>query len=255
MVREAAEKAVKEQEQQEAFYRFRLRRETKTYKLDRDLVETKDGFVARTLLWQEQELTAQERADDDAKLDRLVMDEDERKRTFSRQKSDEDRILKLVKALPDGLLYEYDGVETINHVDTFRLKFKPNPKFSTTSRETIVYRSAEGFLWVDTVSHNIVRLEGLLTNNINIGWGLLGHIDKGGKVELEQAEVSPGHWRITKLITEATGTALLFKSIAIWQHQYASDFTLLPIVPTVEKAVQILREPPPAAPPVKNHKP
>jgi len=240
LVKEAADQAVKEEEQQASFYRFRMRRETKTYKLDRELIELKQGYVARTLLWQDRELTEQERADDDAKLAKLITDQDEQKRIFSRQQEDASRVMRLVKALPDGVIYTFDEYETLNNRDTYKLKFIPNPKFFPTARETIVFKSAEGHLWIDCKAHTVVKLEGELVRDINIGWGFLGHIDKGGKVELEQAEVSTGHWRITKLNTEATGNAFLFKSIAIWQHQTATDFVLVPDNLTIQQAVQLV---------------
>jgi len=240
LVKEATDQAVKEEEQQTAFYRFHMRRETKAYKLDRELIEVKQGYVARTLLWQDRELTEQERADDDSKLARLITNVEEQKRIFSRQQEDASKVMRLVKALPDGALYEFDGYETINNRETYRLKFMPNPKFSPTARETIVFKSAEGHLWIDCKAHTVVKLEGELVRDINIGWGFLGHIDKGGKVELEQAEVSRGHWRITKLETEATGNAFLFKSIAIWQHQTATDFVLVPENLTLQQAVELV---------------
>jgi hypothetical protein len=240
LVKEATDHAVKEEEQQTAFYRFRMRRETKSYKLDRELVEIKQGYVARTLLWEDRELTPQERADDDAKLSQLISDQEEQKRIFNRQQEDAAKIMRLVKALPDGVLYSFDGYETINNRDTYRLKFIPNPKFSPTSREALVFKAAAGFLWIDCKAHTVVRLEGSLIRDINIGWGFLGHINKGGKVELEQNEVSSGHWRITKLITEATGNAFLFKSISIWQHQTATDFVLVPDNLTLQQAVELV---------------
>ena len=240
LVKEATDQAVKEEEQQTAFYRFRMRRETKAYKLDREMIELKQGYVARTLLWQGRELTQQERSDDDAKLARLITDQDEQKRIFSRQQEDAARVMRLVKALPDGVLYTFDGYETINGRETYKLKFIPNSKYSPNSREAMVFKSAEGYIWIDILAHTIVRLEGELVRDINIGWGILGHIEKGGKVLLEQSEVSPGHWRITKLNTEATGNAFLFKTIAIWQHQTAWDFVLVPDNLTIQQGIQMI---------------
>lgn len=244
LVQEAVNKAVQEEEQQTTFYQYRLRKETLSYEVERDMVELKSGIVARTHQWKDRELTPEERVNDEERINKLLTDEDERKRVFKGQKEEADRIMRLVKALPDGLLYTFDGNETLNDKETYRLKFKPNPRFSPTSRETIVYKSTEGSLWIDASEHTIVKLEGTLMDDINIGWGILGHINKGGKVELEQSEVSPGHWRITRLISEAKGRAFLFKSIEIWQHQYATKFKLVPDSLTLQEAIKLLRSEP-----------
>jgi len=44
---------------------------------------------------------------------------------------------------------------------------------------------------------------------------VLGHLNRGGKFEVRQTEVAPGHWEMTALNVEMKGKALFFKTIGV----------------------------------------
>ena len=46
----------------------------------------------------------------------------------------------------------------------------------------------EGRMWIDAQSRRVVRIEGLVIQAVNFGWGILGKINKGGTIVLEQAK-------------------------------------------------------------------
>ena len=41
-----------------------------------------------------------------------------------------------------------------------------------------------------------MRLEGHLMQDVDFGWGILGRLNKGGWIVIEQADVGGGQWRI-----------------------------------------------------------
>ena len=90
--------------------------------------------------------------------------------------------------------------------------------------------------------HNIAA--GIQTGDINIGWGLLGHIEKGSKLLLEQRRLDQGKWRLTRLNLEGKGQILLFKSLTLKQRQSASDFRPVPDNLNIAAAVDLLRNQP-----------
>jgi hypothetical protein len=224
-----------------SLYRYVLRKETKSGISVREMVETKDGIVAKTLTWNDRQLTPEERAKEDAKLAKLGSSAEEQRKKFAEQRQDASQAMKMLEALPYALLYEYTGTEPIRGREAVRLRFKPNPNFSSSAKETYLFRGAEGNIWIDTQAKRIVKLDGVTTRDVNIGWGLLGHIDKGGKFFLEQAKVGPEKdWRIITLNLDARGKALLFKTIKIHQRQTATDFRQVAPM-TVAQAVDLLR--------------
>jgi hypothetical protein len=242
LVKDAVSNELKSNEQQTDFWMYRLNKENKSGAQVKDMVETKSGIVARLISVNGRPLTPQERAADDERLTALANSPEEQRSKLEDQKKEQEKVMSMVRALPDALLYEYAGTDLMDGRPTVRLKFKPNPAFHPTTRETIAYKATEGTLWIDSQEQRILRLDATLAHDINIGWGFVGHIDKGGELFLQQQFLGPGKWRINKLIIEATGQAFFFKSIALKQRQLGTDYRPVPSDLSVAAAVNLLKK-------------
>ncbi|MEO5935752.1 MAG: hypothetical protein ABIP81_00920 [Terriglobales bacterium] len=243
LVRRAAANAEAAARDTSKLFMYRVAKETNSGAAIRDMVETKDVILARTITWNGQIPPPSERAKEDAKLDLLVVSADELRKKKAEQDTDRKRTLQLVGALPDALRFEYDGTEMVHGREAIRLRFTPNPAFRPTSRETYGLKAAAGKLWIDRAHTQIVRMDAALTENVYIGWGILGHIDKGGRLELERSLLPGNAWRITKLNIEATGKAFFFKTIRIKQRQSGWDYRVVPNDLSIAQAVAALKHP------------
>lgn len=241
LVRRSVELEIAAAQDYSSPYTYVLRKETNSGVAVRQMVETKDGLLlARTITWNGKVPNAEDQKKEDQRLERLISSQEERSKKAAEQKDDAQRALRILRALPNSSLYALDGHETIAGRDTVRLSFKPNPKFSPEAKETYLLNAAQGKMWIDAESNRMIRLDATITDSVNIGWGLLGRIDKGGTIFLEQALVKGGQWRMTQLRIDATGKALIFKSIRIKQHQSGSNYE--PIKPvSVAEAVAMLK--------------
>lgn len=240
LVRRAVDHAVSARQQANDLWAYRLKRVTDSGSLEREMLETPEGILARTLAWNGRELTPTERALDDARLSQLLTSKDERKKKFKEQKDDEERLLRLVRALPEALVYESDGAETVHGRNAIRLKFKPNPGYSPASRESYLFKAAEGRLWIDEQDQRIVRLDGKLMDDVNVGFGFLAHLDQGGTLLLEQDRVGEGAWRISTLRIDVSGRAFLFKKLRIRNYQVGTEFQSVKPM-KLEEAVDFLK--------------
>jgi hypothetical protein len=108
--------------------------------------------------------------------------------------------------------------------DLVTLTFKPNPAFQPASLEGRVLHGMQGEMTVDTKQERLAGLNGHLIEDVKFGGGLLGHLDMGGKFEVKQTEVAPGHWEMTVLGVDMKGKALLFKTINVQETENHSDF-------------------------------
>jgi hypothetical protein len=241
LVRESIDLEIKAAQDYSIPYRYILRKESNSGVAVRQMIETREGLVlARTITWNGKPNSPESQAKEDGKLEQLARNPDERGRKLKAQQDDAQRVLRILRALPTSSLYTYDGREQVNGRDTIRLTFKPNPRFSPEGKETYLLKAATGKMWIDAASKRLARIDGAITDSVNIGWGLLGHIDKGGKLFLQQEVVKGGEWRLTQMRIDATGKALIFKSIRIRQYQNGTDFE--PIKPvTVAEAVAELK--------------
>lgn len=242
LVKAAVANEVQATEHPPAAMMYRLTKESKSGTQVRDMIETKDGMIARVVSVDGRQLTPAERTADDQRLEYLAKNPSEQARKQADQQKEMARFLALIRALPDALLYTYDGTEQVDGRETVRLKFRPNPAFHTTSIETIIFHAAEGHIWIDPLEKRIAKFDGVQTSEINIGWGLLGHIDKGSKLQLEQHRLDDGQWRLNKLALQGSGKILLFKSVNMNQRQSATDFRVVPSNLSVAQAIDLLKK-------------
>jgi hypothetical protein len=201
-------------------WRYRIYREDDKGSQLRDVIESKEGEIARTLLMNGQPLTAEQRTDDENRMKKLVADAAERAKRTKRAKDDTDKGTEMLKAIPDAFVFKYDGVEN----GVIRLSFFPNPHYDAPTRELQVFRSLSGKMWINREYCRLARMDGTLFEDVTFGWGLLGRLNKGGTFSVIQSLVGDKHWEIVSLDVKMTGHAVIFKSINVRQVQRMTDF-------------------------------
>jgi hypothetical protein len=215
---------------------YRLEKEQYGKKQVEEIVETKDGSLSRLLSVNGLPLTPKQQ-----------MEEDERGRELMSSRSAQQKLRRsldaetlqgrrLFKMLPDAFVFSYAG----SGGNLVRLSFRPNPSFHAPSLEARVFQDMEGEMWIDCKQERLAGFDGHLTQAVKFGFGVLGHLDKGGHFEVRQAEVVPGHWDMTTLTLEMTGRALLFASIGVQKKENHQDFHRVPDDLTLTQAADIL---------------
>ena len=76
--------------------------------------------------------------------------------------------------------------------------------------------------------------------DVNFGWGIVGHLNKGGIYEIAQTQLSPGKWRITKLNVDLKGKTFLINSFRFQRKETNSRFQPVSSELTFPDAVQEL---------------
>jgi hypothetical protein len=226
---------------------FRSRKHTPKGSQTRLYVETKDAMAGMMISINDQPLTPQQQQSEMDHLNWLAGNPEQLRKKQAREKEDADRTLRIVKALPDAFRYKYAGTEAgapdlgKPGDELVRLEFKPNPAYSPPSREEQVLEGMQGYLLIDTTAHRIARIDGTLFREVSFGWGIFGHLDKGGHFRVQQADVGEGAWEITAMSLDITGKILLFKSLSMISDEKLSDFHPVPDDLTFAKGVDILK--------------
>ncbi len=213
-----------------AAYMFRDRKETSRGSETKLMVETRDAMAGLLIAVDDHPLTAEQREAENARVDRFLKDPDELDKRKKQEKEDADRTARIMKALPDAFIYEYAGTEPGRQGvgrpgDTLtRLNFRPNPRYDPPSRVEQVLVGMQGYVLVDTTRDRIAEIDGTLQRDVSFGWGILGHLDRGGRFLVEQGDVGDGHWEISRMELAFTGKILLFKSLNIKITETETDF-------------------------------
>jgi hypothetical protein len=211
-------------------YLFRSRKQTPNGSQTRLYAQTREAVAGMTIAWNDKPLTPEQRQAEVARLQRFIADPEELRKKQRQEKENSDRVNRILKALPDAFLYEYDGTEPgrpgVGRAgrEVVRLKFRPNPQYDPPSRVEQVLPGMQGLMLIDAKHERLALIDGTLFKDVGFGWGLLGHLDRGGRVVLEQAPVGNGDWRITRTRLHLTGKVLLFKNIKVDFTEVFTDF-------------------------------
>jgi len=238
LVKDAIKHQVEADAADHTHWRYHIHREDEKGSQDRDVIETKDGQLARTLLINGQPLTPEQRSADEARMKKLVDDPSERAKRDKRAKDDEEKAAQMFKAIPDAFIFKYVGAEN----GQVRLSFFPNPHYDPPTRELQVFRSMSGMLWIDRAALRMTRLDGSLFEDVTFGWGLLGRLNKGGAFSVSQSRVADDHWEIVSLDVKMSGHAVVFKTINVKQLQRITDFHRISDSMTISEAYQLLEK-------------
>lgn len=221
---------------------FRVRRQTPKGVQTRQYVETADGTAGMLVAMNDQPLTPAQRQQEFARLEQLQRNPAELRKKKKQQKEDSDRVTRMVQTLPDAFTYQYEGKQEVNGLEMVRLRFEPNPDFDPPTREQQVFTGMEGFLLIEPQQARIARIDGTLFKDVGFGWGILGHLDRGGRFVVVQGPVANGYWTTTHMQLSFTGKALFFKSINIQETEDSSDFRRVPGHMTFAQGVELLKK-------------
>jgi hypothetical protein len=229
-------------------YMFRERRQTLHTLQTKLMVQTEDCMAGILVAVDDRPLRPDERKADDERVERFLKNPEELRKKKKQESEDQERVHRIISALPLAFLYQYDGtgigksgVGRVGH-ELVRLQFRPNPTYAPPSRVEQVLTGMTGFMLIDPEVRRLASIDGTLTKEVGFGWGILGHLDRGGHFLVEQADVDNGHWDITRMELSFTGKVLLFKSIDFKTEQTYSNFHPVPSGLTFAQGLELLRK-------------
>ena len=237
LVRRIVANELKVQDEDHSHWMYRMEVEDRGKREVREIIETKYGDLSRLLYVNGRPLSEEEQKKEDRRIQQLVRSPSENRKQQQARNDDGDEARRLLKMLPDALLFTYRE----RRGDLVKLSFKPNPSFRPPSREAHVFHEMEGEVWVDTAQNRLVEITGHLAHEVKFAGGLLGHLDRDGRFEVRQAEVAPSHWEVTTLNVDMRGRVLFFKTISVQQRECRTDFRRVPDDLTFAQAVDMLR--------------
>jgi hypothetical protein len=202
----------------------------------RSVIKTTEGRADRIVLFNDEPLSPEHQEKQQHRLEKLLSDHDAVKNELKDQKAETQRRARMVKVFPQAFFFDFAGSKK----GLLRFNFRPDPDFSPRDRETQMYRGMEGSVWIEPIQERIVRIEGMLVKDVSFGWGIVGHLYKGGIYEIAQTQLSPGRWRITALDIDLKGKMFLVNSFRFKRKETNSRFQPVSSEMTFTEAVKEL---------------
>ncbi|MGH9740948.1 MAG: hypothetical protein ACRD51_01220 [Candidatus Acidiferrum sp.] len=128
----------------------------------------------------------------------------------------------IIDATRTAFLYTPIATETRNGRVLYKYSLAPNPAYRPTSRATSVFAKVHGFVWIDPAAGQLVRVEGEVTEDINIGF-FLAKVYKGSRFAQSRHEILPGLWMPSVSEYDFDGRKF-FSSISIHERTFYSQF-------------------------------
>jgi hypothetical protein len=220
--------------------RYRLRKSSPRLTTTKEIVETKDGAVARLVAINDMPLDPVDEEKEQSRLNALLTDPSQQRHRKQSEDQDTARAMKVLRALPTAFLYQFDGTAEGPSGKVEKFSFRPNPHFDPPDLETQVLTAMTGEIWIDAAQQRVTRLEGHLVRDVDFGWGILGRLNKGGWIVIDQQDVGDHQWRIVRFQMKMSGR-VLFKAKDFDTEEEESHFAPLPAGLSYVQAVQMLR--------------
>src|SRR2546425_7779767 len=227
---------LKSQDANHSRWMYHVDRDEQGKKKAKEVVQTGQGSLDRMVALDGRPLTANEQQQENKRIESLVRNPQEQQRLEQTKRKDAEQCKAFFQMIPNAFTFSYAGREG----DLIELSYKPNPTFRPSSREARVFHEMEGEMWVHGTQRRLARIHGQLIADVKFAGGLLGHLEKGGQFNVEQTELSPNQWELTVMEVHVKGKALFFKTIAVQENEYRSDFRSVPDGLTLAEAADLL---------------
>jgi hypothetical protein len=183
-------------------------------------VETTQGPIYRVRAIDGARLSPDQRQKDDARISSLLHDAGLQAKLKQQQDDDEKKLENMMRIMTDAFLYDYDGTDG----KLVRLKFRPDPHYDPPTFEARVVHSLAGTMLIDPEQKRLAKLSGEVINQVDFGFGFLGHIDKGGTIEVGRVQVGPAQWKTALINIRLSGRMILFKTVDKQENETRSNF-------------------------------
>jgi hypothetical protein len=240
---QAAAKEVEIIQHSGSFLRYRQRSIDSRRDELRDVIESKDGTVARLLMRDNRPLTAEEDQAERDRLNGLIEHPSEFQNHVSKDAKGKKQAVDLIKLMPEAMIYTYAPDQTPTTAGSGAqvvIDYAPDPKFNPPTIESQALSGLRGRIWIDAKAKTIVRMNGDIFQAVNFGWGMLAHVYPGGKLDLEQTDAMDGRWNMTNFHEHVTVKALMVKTISVNSEVHSFDFQQLPSTMSYQDAIRVL---------------
>jgi hypothetical protein len=221
---------------------YLLRKKDERRDTTKEIVETKDGDVARLVAIDGKPLSADANQAELQRLDDLKAYPEMQQRRKRSEQKDQDRVDRLMGRLPDAFVYRMEGLEPCAAGRCYRLSFTPNANWQPPDMESEFFRGVQGEVWISQSAERLTRLEARFVADVSVGLGIVGKLYKGGTVTLEQADVGGNDWQLTRMTVHVTGKVFLVKSLSYQMTQEASHFLTVTPGMGYAAAIEMLKQ-------------
>lgn len=223
----------------------------------RDVVESRDGTVARLIYRNNGPITAGEDANERQRLQDMLNSPSAFASHIQTDQSGKKTAVTFLKLLPEAMTYTFVAGQPqrprppggTHDQPEIVVDFQPNAAWNPPTMTAEALTGLSGRVWIDAETHYMTRMEANVFRSVNFGWGLFAHIYPGGRLEIEQHRVSERRWMVSHYVEHLTIRALMLKTLKENLEIEPSSFRAVPEMNYRDAINLLLASPLPTGPP------
>ncbi|MDE3105560.1 MAG: hypothetical protein KGK08_10335 [Acidobacteriota bacterium] len=230
-----------------SYIRYRMRVVDEKGDMMRDVVESKDGAVARLIERDGKPLTPEQDAAERQRLADMVASPADFARHIRNDDTGKRLADQLLRLMPDAMVYTYTPGQPQSGLSSqteIVLDYHPNPHYHYPSTTSEALSGLEGRVWINAQTRQVVQMTGHIFRAVNLGWGILAHLYPGGTLLYQQVCAGGSRYIFSHFEQHLTVRALLLKSFTVNTNISGSDFSVLPGPMPYQQAIQLLLQTP-----------
>jgi hypothetical protein len=223
--------------------RYRIRKVDLKTDTTRDVIESRQGAVARLVQRNGQPLSVAEDAAERERLEGLLDSPKDFIKHHKRDETTRNYSVQLVGELSKAMVFSYAPGQPQRPnfgMPQVVLDFTPDPNYKPPTMISQMLTGLEGRAWVDRKSLRVLRIEVHVVRQLDIGWGVVAKVFPGGTIELEQTNAGGDRWTYSHLRSNLTIREMMIKTVQQKTAMDAADFKLLPAPVDFQDAIRML---------------
>ena len=213
---QAAAEEVHDLEPYHTFLRYHSHTIDSKGNLLRDVIESRDGSVARLIAKEGRALTPAEDEAERQRLQAMVDDPAAYAKHVKGELASKKQAIEVIREIPNAMIFSYsEGQPQPSGLATRAvvLDFHPNPAWSPPTLASETLTGIEGRLWIDPQTHHMLRLQARVFRPVNVGFGVFAKLFPGGTVDLDQSQAAEHRWLPSHFVEHITLRALMVKTL------------------------------------------
>jgi hypothetical protein len=203
------------------------------------VVETSKGRI-RYLMQEDGKLLPPEReAQERGRLADILAHQAEYEAHEHAQKDDEEKARQMLELLPKAFLLENMRTEGLD----WRIDVRPDPAYSPSGMQETVLHGISGYMLINQKELRLHRLEGKLSQDVSIGFGILATVHAGSHFLTERSPAGD-EWRTAHVVSVVNGKIIFFKTLSKNQDMVRQQFHKLEKPLTLQEAVALAESAP-----------
>lgn len=201
------------------------------------VVETEQGILRRLIAVDGQPLSKEKQKSEDERIAWLIGHPDKARQENFDRTPDEKNGQRILHALTTAFTFTYEGEIQGCKV----VHFTGNPAFKPSSSQEHILPLLEGTAYVNESHKRFCRIDATLSKRVEIGFGLLATLEKGGHVHIERVQTASDAWENSEIQLHVVGRTFIVRNASQDIDQKRTDIREIPAHLTLAQAAEFIK--------------